>query len=137
MFMSNLSRREFLTITAGAASATLVGSAWLPAAARGVGAPGDMGDIDPRVARVLSGTIGIDMHNHVYPAGTEPHPQHGQPPQPEEQQQASALSLAGEIRRSGLTAVCAAYVLDFAPNQKPGDARDNYLRWLTAVDAQL
>jgi membrane dipeptidase len=28
-------------------------------------------------------------------------------------------------------------VLDFAQNDKPGDARDNYLRWLTAIDRQL
>jgi len=31
----------------------------------------------------------------------------------------------------------ASYELDFAPNKKPGDARDNFLRWLTAIDAQL
>ncbi|MDR3776111.1 MAG: membrane dipeptidase [Terracidiphilus sp.] len=81
------------------------------------------------------------MHNHVYPAGTEPHPQHGPqsaPPKPLEQQpQAPELFLADEIKRSGLTAVCAAYVLDFAPNNKPGDARDNFFRWLTAIDVQL
>ncbi len=28
-------------------------------------------------------------------------------------------------------------MLDFAKNDKPGDARDNFLRWLTAIDAQL
>jgi membrane dipeptidase len=28
-------------------------------------------------------------------------------------------------------------VLDFARNNKPGDARDNFLRWLTAMDSQL
>ena len=48
-----------------------------------------------------------------------------------------SLSLAEELKRSGLTAVCASFVLDFAPNDKPGDARDNFLRWLTAIDAQL
>ena len=85
----------------------------------------------------MSGTIGIDMHNHVYPAGTEPHPQRGQPQRQEEQQQAPELFLAEELKRSGLTAVCASFVLDFAPNNKPGDARDNFLRWLTAIDAQL
>ncbi len=78
----------------------------------------------------MSRTIGIDMHNHVYPAGTEPRRQ-------EEQQQAPGLSIADEIKQSGLTAVCAAYVLDFAPINKPGDARDNFLHWLTAIDAQL
>ncbi len=77
------------------------------------------------------------MHNHVYPAGTEPHPQRGPAPRQEEQQQASGLSLPGELRRSGLAAVCASFVLDFARNEKPGDARDNLLNWLTAVDEQL
>jgi membrane dipeptidase len=81
------------------------------------------------------------MHNHVYPAGTEPHPQHGQqqgqPRRQEEQQLAPGLFLAEELKRSGLTAVCASFVLDFAPNDKPGDARDNFLRWLTVIDARL
>ena len=125
----NLSRREFLTTAVGAGGAMLLWPAWLNAAGDGV---------DPRVAQVMLGTIGIDMHNHVYPAGTEPHPQHGgQPRRQEEQQQAPGLFLAEELKRSGLTAVCASFVLDFAQNDKPGDARDNFLRWLTAIDAQL
>ena len=77
------------------------------------------------------------MHNHIYPAGTEPHPQQGQPRRQEEQQEAPELFLPEELKRSGLTAVCASFVLDFVPNHKPGDARDNFLRWLTAIDAQL
>ncbi len=136
MFENNspsISRREFLTTAVGASGATLLGPTWLNAAGDG---------IDPRIAQVMSRTVGIDMHNHVYPAGTEPHPQHGppqggQPQRQEEQQQAPGLLLAEEIKRSGLTAVCASYVLDFAQNDKPGDARDNFLRWLTAIDAQL
>ena len=124
----SLSRREFLTIAAGAGGAMLLGPAWLNAAGEG---------LDPRVAEVMSRTIGIDMHNHVYPAGTEPHPQQGQPPRQEEQPQAPSVSLAEEVKRSGLTAVCASFVLDFAPNGKPGDALDKYLGWLTAIDAQL
>jgi len=136
------SRREFLTKAAGATGAMLLGPAWLSAA--GV-------EPDSRVAQVMSTTIGIDMHNHVYPAGTEPHPQHGPPggprpggppqggpPPPQDQQpQGPDLLLADEIERSGLTAVCTSYVLDFAQNDKPGDARDNFLRWLAAIDAQL
>jgi membrane dipeptidase len=121
-----LSRREFLTTAVGAGGAMLLRPAWLSAAGNGV---------DPRVAQVMSGTIGIDMHNHVYPAGTEPHPQHGQPRQ-EDQQQAPDLFLAEQLKRSGLTAVCASFVLDHAQNDKPGDAQDNFLRWLTAIDAQ-
>jgi membrane dipeptidase len=109
------SRREFL------ATAALLGPGLLNAA----------DEVDPRIAKVMSGTIGIDMHNHVYPAGTDPHPQQSQPQGQQE------LFLADELKRSGLTAVCASFVLDFARNDKPGDARDNFLHWLTAMDAQL
>jgi membrane dipeptidase len=127
-FDPSLSRREFLTTALVAGGATLLSLAWLHAAGEG---------IDPRVAQVMSRIIGIDMHNHVYPAGTEPHPQQGQPRQQQEQQPAPSFSLAEEIKQSGLTAVCASFVLDFAPFAKPGDARDNFLHWLTAMDTQL
>jgi membrane dipeptidase len=124
----NLSRRELLTRAVGVGGAMLLGPAWLNAAADGV---------DPRVAQVVSGMIGIDMHNHVHPAGTESHPQQGPPRRQEEQQPALVLSIANEIKQSGLTAICASFELDFAGNNKPGDARDNFLRWLTVIDAQL
>jgi membrane dipeptidase len=123
---ARVARREFLSTAAGVGGAMML-APWLNASGDGV---------DPRVAQVVSKTIGIDMHNHVYPAGTEPHPR-GQPPRQEEQQQAPVFSIGEELAQSGLTAVCASYVLDFAQNDKPGDARDNFLRWLTAIDAQL
>jgi membrane dipeptidase len=113
-----VSRREFLATAVGAGGAMLLGPAWLNAA-----------EVDPRVARVMSRIIAIDIHNHVYPAGTEP--------RQDEQKEAPALFLAEEIRQSGLTAVCASFGLDFAPFAKPGEARDVFLHWLTAIDAQL
>ena len=121
------SRRAFLTNAAGAGGAMLLAPAWLKAA----------DGIDPRVAQVMSRTIGIDMHNHVHPAGTESHPQQGPPQRKEEQQQLPGLSMAEEIKQSGLTAICTSYELDFAPGNKPGDAPDNFFRWLTAIDAEL
>ena len=123
---SLLARREFLTTSVAAGGAMLLAPAWLNAATDGV---------DPSVAQVMSKSIGIDMHNHVYPAGTEPHPRGQQ--RPEAQHQAPELFIAGQLKQSGLTAVCASYVLDFAQNDKPGDARDNFLGWLSAIDAQL
>ena len=125
---SSLSRREFLTTAVGAGGALLLGPSWLDA----------VGEVDARVAKVVSGIIGIDMHNHVYPAGTEPHPQPppGQAPRQEEPQ-GPGLSIAEELKQSGLTAVCASFVMDFAPNGKPGEARDRFLHWLTAVDGEL
>ena len=112
----------------GAGGAMLLGPGWVPAAAD---------EVDPRLAKVISGTIGIDMHNHVYPAGTEPRPQRGPQGGPPKGDPPPDLSLAEELRRSGLTAVCASFVLDFAPTHKPGDARENLFRWFTAIDAQL
>jgi membrane dipeptidase len=120
----NLSRRRFLT-TAATGAATLLAPQWLSAAEN---------ESDARITQLLSKIISVDMHNHVYPAGTEPHPWHDpnhvEPPP-------DNLFIADEIRRSGLSAVCASFVLDFAQNDKPGDARTNYLSWLTAIDAQL
>jgi len=121
----NQSRRQFLATAAGAGGALVLAPAWLNAMAE---------DADPRVRKIISETIGIDMHNHVYPAGTEPNPRGAQP---RDQQQGPELSISGELTQSGFTAVCASYVLDFAPNHKPGDARDNLLAWFTGVDRQL
>lgn len=89
------------------------------------------------------------MHNHVYPAGTEPHPMRGPggppgggppgdgPPRREERSAGPPLALAEALATSGLTAVCASYVLDFAPGDQQGDARASLLAWMSAIDAEL
>ena len=46
---SSLSRREFLTTAVGAGGALLLGPSWLDA----------VGEVDARVAKVVSGIIGI------------------------------------------------------------------------------
>ncbi len=56
-----LSRREFLTTT-------IVAGGAMPLAPACMNAAGD--DVDPRVAQIMSSTIGIDLYNQVYPAGT-------------------------------------------------------------------
>jgi membrane dipeptidase len=143
MNQSNPSRRDFLKTTAIVGGATLAAPVWWSASANAA---------DSRVAQILSQTIAIDMHNHVYPPGTEPHPQRppqsgaqqgraqqgGPPPAPpQEPSPGPELFLAAELKKSGLTAVCASFVLDFARNEKPGDARVNLHRWLDSIDAQL
>jgi membrane dipeptidase len=83
---------------------------------------------DPRVEKILAGVIGIDMHNHVTPAG--PRLEQGSK---EQQKPQSNLDLAEEVKRSGLTAVCAAFRLDF-------NAREPYDRFqqgLTAIDGLM
>jgi len=91
---------------------------------RAFGAPAD-----PRAAKLVAETMAIDMHNHVYPAGTQQGPQGGDP--------GPTLSLGEELKLSGLTAICAAFALDRAGNKQPGDARVNFLKWLDAIDAEL
>jgi membrane dipeptidase len=113
----NYTRREFLTGTIGANLAVMVAPEWLRA---------QPNTEDPRVTEVLAGTIGIDMHNHVTPGGARPEQGRN-----EQQKSQPNLDLAGEIKRSGLTAVCAAFRLDF-------NAREPYARFqqgLTAIDA--
>src|SRR6266446_9449518 len=102
-------RRRFLTGVVGTNLAMTLAPGWLRAQADAE---------DPRVAQVLAGTVGIDMHNHVTPGGSGP--EQGR----KEQQKAPAnLDLADEIKRSGFTAVCAAFRLDF-------NASDPYARFL-------
>ena len=88
--------------------------------------------VDARVAQVVARTIGIDMHNHVYPTATEPS-EFG----PRQAQGLGSALIADELKRCGLTAVCASFAVDFAPWSKPGDAHESFLRWLTALDARL
>ena len=64
------------------------------------------------MAKVVAETMGIDMHNHVYPAGTQQGPQRGGDPGP-------PLSLAEELKLSGLTAICAGFALDRAKHFVP------------------
>lgn len=118
------------------------------ASAVGLLAAPPLSEVDARIGEVMAQVVGVDMHNHVYPPGTEPHPNFGPPPGTkqgmappapphQEEQLGPPLQIAEEIKRSGITAVCCSFVLDFAPNHKPGDARDNYLHWLDSIDAEL
>jgi membrane dipeptidase len=112
---SKYSRRDFL-----ASVATMgAGMAFVPLAARA----GD--EIDPKVASIVSSTIGIDTHNHIdvpLTAADVPGPD---------------LDLAGEMKRSGLSAICATFAVDYQKLGEPGIAYDRFLNGLTSMDAQL
>jgi hypothetical protein len=99
--MSTLSRRGFVTRVSG----VLLMPVW---GGRALGQ-----SVDPRVAKVVTSTLAIDMHNHVYPAGTQQGGRGGDP--------GPALSFADELKLSGLTAIGAGFALDRAGNVKPGE----------------
>src|SRR5262249_14460404 len=70
----------------------------------------------------------IDMHNHVTPRMARP-----EQDRKEQQKSQANLDLANEIKRSRLTAVCAAFRLDFNVREPYA----TFLRGLTAVDGLL
>jgi membrane dipeptidase len=111
-FQTSGSRRQFIT----AVAKTLGVAAMLPLR------PGWAADIaDPRVAGIVAATIGIDTHNHVDVPLTA-----AEMPGPD-------IDLKGEMKRSGLAAICMAFATDY----QPGDAYDRFLKGLASMDRQL
>jgi microsomal dipeptidase-like Zn-dependent dipeptidase len=111
------SRREFLTAitVAGAGTAMLLN----PLAAWAVD------EVDPRVAAIVAATIGIDTHNHIdVPLTT------AEVPGPN-------IDLAGEMKRSGLSAICMTFALDYQKLQNPGEAYERFKNGFTSMDQQL
>lgn len=76
---------------------------------------------DPRVADIVATTIGIDTHSHIDVPLTA-----AEMPGPD-------IDLAGEMKRSGLSAIC----MTFATDYQPGDAYDRFLKGLASMDRQL
>jgi len=82
-------------------------------------------DIDPKVAAIVASTIGVDTHNHIdvpLMADAIPGPN---------------LDLAGELKRSGLSAICMTFALDYQSLQNPGEAWERFQNGLSAMDHQL
>lgn len=73
------------------------------------------------MADIVAATLGIDTHNHVDVPLTA-----AEMPGPE-------IDLAGEMKRSGLAAIC----MTFATDYQQGDAYDRFLRGMASMDRQL
>ena len=111
-FQASRTRRQFLSLSAKTAGAAMVmspRSSWAE------------DNTDPRVADIVAKTIGIDTHNHVDVPLTA-----AEMPGPD-------IDLAGEMKRSGLSAIC----MTFATDYQPGDAYDRFLKGLASMDRQL
>jgi membrane dipeptidase len=111
-FQTSGTRRQFISAAARTAAAAIFprpGSIWAA------------DSTDPRVSDIVARTIGIDTHNHVDVPLTA-----AEMPGPD-------IDLAGEMKRSGLSAIC----MTFATDYQPGDAYDRFLKGLASMDRQL
>jgi len=109
------SRREFLAAVSGTGAAMILNplTGW------------SIDKIDPHVAAIVAATIGIDTHNHIdVPLTT------ADVPGPD-------IDLAGEMKRSGLSAICMTFAVDYQRLQNPGDAYERFLNGLASMDRQL
>ncbi|MGC4038136.1 MAG: membrane dipeptidase [Chitinophagaceae bacterium] len=114
-YEQKLSRRKFIAISAGASAAIVFNpfSSWT------------VDKIDPKVYAIVKRTIGIDSHNHIdVPLETN------ELPGPE-------VKLAGEMQKSGLSAICMTFATDYKRNIVPGEAYQRFTNGLIAMDAML
>jgi membrane dipeptidase len=115
-FQQTWSRRNFLTAVAGKGASIMLSPlfAWAMT-----------DEIDPRVAAIVAATIGIDTHSHI------------DVPLIAENMPGPDIDLAGEMKRSGLSAICATFALDYQRLSNPGEAYERFKNALTSMDRQL
>ena len=109
------SRRKFI-ISATGAGATIILKPLLSLAEQ---------EGDPRIAKIVAKTIGIDTHNHV------------DVPLTATELPAPKSDLAGEMKRSGLSAICMTFALDYQKLNNPGEAYDRFINGMNAMDELL
>jgi membrane dipeptidase len=85
-------------------------------------------EVDPRVAQIVSRTIAVDMHSHVQIPFAKP---------PADTAHDLDIDLAGEMKRSGFSAICQTYNLDSIVTKVPGEYHNYYLQSLALEDRLL
>lgn len=108
-------RRLFLTTMSGAGAALMLNPLLSWAAT----------DYDPRIAAIVARTFGIDTHNHV------------DVPLIKLELPGPKVDLSGELKKSGLSAICMTFAVDYQKLVNPGDAYERFLNGLTAMDEIL
>ncbi|TRW23593.1 peptidase M19 [Flavobacterium zepuense] len=116
-FQEDWSRRKFITSLSGvgAALALTPQLSWA------------IEQLDSRVADIIAKIIGmgIDTHNHVdVPLNTAELP-------------GPKVDLAGDMKKSGLAAICMTFAVDYQKLINPGDAYNRFINGLDAMDKIL
>jgi membrane dipeptidase len=82
-------------------------------------------EIDPRLAEIVAKTIGIDTHNHIdVPLNVSELP-------------GPKVDLAGDMKKSGLSAICMTFAVDYQKLTKTGEAYERFINGLDAMDKVL
>lgn len=109
------SRRKFLASVTAAGTALVFNpfSSWT------------INETDPRIAAIVAKTISVDTHNHIdvpINAAELPGPK---------------VDLAGEMKLSGLSAICMTFAVDYQQLINPGDAYTRFINGMEAMDKVL
>jgi membrane dipeptidase len=109
------SRRQFIATVTGASAAMLIDpfSFWVT------------DEIDPQIAAIVAKTIGIDTHNHV------------DVPSKRSELSETKIDLWGEMKQSGLSAICMTFAVDRPKLTESGQAYERFVDGLDAMDAFL
>ena len=112
---SQWSRRQFIASASGMSALFMANPrlSWV------------VGEPDPRVAAIVARTIGVDTHNHIdvpLIATEVPSPN---------------IDLVGEMQKSGLSAICMTFAVDYQRLINPGDGYERFKNGLDSMDKQL
>jgi membrane dipeptidase len=109
------SRRKFIATITGSGAAILFNPLPLLAAY----------EIDPKITAIVAKTIGIDTHNHIdVPLNSAELP-------------GPKVDLSVEMLKSGLSAICMTFAVDYQKLTKAGDAYERFTSGLDATDEVL
>ena len=82
-------------------------------------------EVEPRVSALVSKTIGIDTHNHIdVPLNATELP-------------GPKVDLSGEMKKSGLSAICMTFAVGYQQLRHSGVAYEQFINGLTAMDKML
>ena len=114
-FQTDWSRRKFINAVTGAGVGILVNpfSSWAT------------NKIDPKIAAIVANTIAIDTHNHI-----------DVPAKPTELPD-TKIDLLGEMKKSGLSAICMTFAVDRPKLSEPGQAYERFVNGLNSMDEFL
>lgn len=112
---NDFTRRHFLTAISGMGGIMLLKSFHSFA----------LNETDPRIVAIIKKTIAIDTHNHI------------DVPLKKEELPGPAVELKAEMKKSGLSAICMTFAVDYQKLTYEGEAYERFMNGLDAMDKIL